>query len=356
MRQVVAAEFGIELVQLTRLFRAEWPPVGPRGEAEQFFKLERFGVDHRPTEGGGTGLDRHPHQCERLHEVRPVLRDIAHDLLVDVDQFHGLLADEEQLLPESIQFFHLGIVEHQPLEFIVLPIEEIERDHLVDRHDPRVAEGLGEEATEVRERVIEPLPQGRALAGKHRHRRRQARGHRIHTRTDVDLKLHARVVAGLRMDFSCGDKLAARGEFSRDRDIDRERCLHAEILGIDGGVGRQTLCKKAEELRIDAHAARLYTAGACGGDTGIVIEFDAGQQRAGRRQKHASQPRIGRVFCHIGAAIRQQPLELGGERFAFFICGRRHPPDQQRSGWSCPVRGRRIGLWRTDAQIRKPGR
>ena len=35
VRQVVAAEFGIEFVQLTRLLRAERPPVGLRGEGLQ---------------------------------------------------------------------------------------------------------------------------------------------------------------------------------------------------------------------------------------------------------------------------------------------------------------------------------
>ena len=90
------------------------------------------------------------------------------------------------------------------------------------------------------------------------------------------------------MDFSCGDKLAARSKLRRDRDIDRERSLHAEILGIDRGIGGEPLCQKAEELRIDAHATSVR-----GGDRGILLELDAGQQRAGRGEEHASQRRIG---------------------------------------------------------------
>ena len=85
VRQVVAAEFGIELVQFTRLLRAERPPVGLRGEGLQLRQLQRLGVGHLAAEGGGPGLDRLTHRRERLHEIGPVLRGVSHQLLVNID-------------------------------------------------------------------------------------------------------------------------------------------------------------------------------------------------------------------------------------------------------------------------------
>src|SRR5437773_2610823 len=56
------------------------------------------------------------------------------------------LADEVEILPESVQPGLLRIVEHQPREMIVLSIEQGEREDLVDRHDLVEAEGSRKQA------------------------------------------------------------------------------------------------------------------------------------------------------------------------------------------------------------------
>ena len=55
-------------------------------------------------------------------------------------QLQRILADESQLVPESIDFPLLGLVQHQSHEVLVFAVELSQCQHFIGRHDLRVTQ------------------------------------------------------------------------------------------------------------------------------------------------------------------------------------------------------------------------
>ena len=170
MREVVAAEFGIKLVQLASLLRPERPSVGTRGEFEQPGQLERLCVDEPLLERGGAGRDLRLYLVECFEQLRPVLRGKLGELLVHVHHLDRIAADEQELFPEPVEFGGLRAIEHELLEQGVVAVEDVECDRLVVRPHLRVTERRRKQPPHVGEGFFEMPPSGRVFRGHERKR------------------------------------------------------------------------------------------------------------------------------------------------------------------------------------------
>ena len=169
-----------------------------------------------------------------------------------IDQRQSIVADKVQFVPQLIEPRGLCVVEHQPLEMIVLAIEQRQRDDLIDRHDLRVTQRRREPASEFIERRLDSLPRFAPLPDNDRRRVRHAAIVRcpraIRVRLDgrrrsqaggglglrrQHLQLHASLLAGLGVQRPRDNELGPRDEVRRETNLNHRRSLHTQARRFD---------------------------------------------------------------------------------------------------------------------------
>ena len=264
------------------------------GKRHQSIELRRL-AGHQPFAIRlSPRLNRRLHLAKRNRQIRPVLRRKLGDLLKRRFELQGLSTDKQQLIPEPLQLRCLRLGEHQPTQVLVFAVEHVERDDLVDRHDPHVAERLRKEVSKLVKRPLHPLPASRSLTGEDRQLRRQrglwikaSRPHR---------NLHTRLAPSLRRNSDGRHKLTAGHQFCRQGKRMHPGSRELEITA--GRVGR--LLRQPGRQR-------------------------GGKNRPRRRQQQRSQLGIGRARGQRGWLGRQHHSQLGRDLGSLVSLARRQP-------------------------------
>ena len=163
-------------------------------------------------------------------------------------QLQRILTDESQLVPESIDFPLLGLVQHQSHEVLVFAVKLSQCQHFIGRHDLRVTQRDRKQLAVSFHRGCEHLLRRTCLCHKHgllvRHRsivRIQRRdGRQIHSRcrghqpglqfrlAEHHVRLNARVAARFRIERGGRHQRPPRGDCTGQAQRDDRRCSHAE--------------------------------------------------------------------------------------------------------------------------------
>ncbi len=253
MRDLFAAQLGIKRPQLGWLFGGEGAAKRPVCEFDHGLKVTGLGVDQPLAEGRRAVVDRPAHGRELGDLVGTVLRGELDELLVGGHQDQRLLADVQQLVPQAIQLGRLFAVEHQPPQLVVFAIEQVERDHFVDRDDAGVTERGRKQLSEFVEGGRES-PLGGTLRPDHDGQRRR-KVERLR-RSRGDLYLHARLAASLLVQAAGRDELAALDQVGRQSHNDRGRRLHAKTALVDGQAGRMFAKQRGIEAKVVVGSGR----------------------------------------------------------------------------------------------------
>ena len=166
----------LELAQASALVRGERPAPSFRGEVEDRLSLSGLCRNFLFAKLISPLLDRRSQRFKLLDLVRPILRGVLVELFKGVHQLERLLADEQQLGPQSVEFFRLLFRENQSAELIVFAVEQCQGDDLVDRDDSRVTQRDREEIAELIEAGLEPPASRTAIAHDDRHTGNGGRG------------------------------------------------------------------------------------------------------------------------------------------------------------------------------------
>ena len=178
------------------------------------------------------------------------------------------LADVVQLFPEPVEIGSLLIVEHQPSEMIILPIEEPQREDLVDRHDLVEAERSREQATILIESPLDPPPRRAVFGGEKDSLERNVSMIREHLghfrerhgglagnqpgrsgrRADDHVNLHTPLAARLLVERSGRDQLAAGCQVAGKTNLDDRGDRNKQR----GRADRMALGVFAEQGRVQA--------------------------------------------------------------------------------------------------------